>query len=95
MSLDTLKANSEIETGFKIFNKGEKDLIIYDYSTSCECTIISLLPNTIIKPHDSLPVNLKIKTYQDDKDKNKRIICTFKSNSDSIFTYLPISYYTK
>lgn len=95
ISLDTLKANTENNTSFKIFNKGGKDLIIYNYSASCECTIVSLMPNTIIKPHDSILVNLKVKTFIDDIGKTKRIICTFKNNSDSIFNYLPINFYTK
>lgn len=91
---DTVLANSSKVAEISIYNVGKSDLLIQDYSSSCECTIINLKPNTVIKPQDSILLELKIDASSEDTGRWTHILCTFKSNSDSTFTYLPISYFT-
>lgn len=93
--IDSIAPETKQIFDFKLYNKGDKNLIIKDYISSCECTLLDLKPNTAIEPGDSLPIRMTIQTFKEESGKLKNIICTFKNNSDSTFKHLPIYYYTK
>ncbi len=94
LNFDTILAKKSKTINLKLTNTGNQNLIIYDYQTSCECTFLNLSKMSIIKPNDSLNLKITLTGFTDDIGKWKRVLCTFKSNSDSIFTYLNIRYFT-
>lgn len=95
IEIDSIAPDSKQIIEFKIYNKGDRKLIIQDYISSCECTLLDLKPNTVIESNDSLPIRMSIQTFKEDTGKLKSVICTFKNNSDSSFKHLPIYYHTK
>jgi hypothetical protein len=95
VQLDTVTTETSKEGSFYIYNKGEERLLLEKYTTSCECTILELENNKTILPNDSLLVKFEIKGYSDDKGKQKNTLCTFKTNSNKIFEFVNLSYYTK
>jgi hypothetical protein len=95
ISLDTLIAGQSKSVYFTIINIGNDTLKIEKFNCSCECTIPELSENTRIISSDSLVVKLTVKGYKSDKDMWKQVLCTFKTNSDTIFSRLKIIYFTK
>ncbi len=95
LNYDTIIANTSKIKNITLKNIGSENLIISDFKSSCECTILNLQKNVIIKPNDSLNFDITIKGFPDDRGKWKNVQCTFKSNSDSVFTYLAVYYFTK
>lgn len=66
------------EKYFIIFNNGSRNLIIEDFTSSCECTSVGLKKNQIIEPHDSIKVSLKISEVQ---DSDNAVFITIKTNA--------------
>lgn len=95
LRFDTVNAKATKSKIMTLYNIGKSDLIVYNFQCSCECSVLDLPQNSIIKPKDSINFNLIIKGYDDDKNKWKTVECTFKTNSDSVYSYLNISYFTK
>lgn len=95
LRFDTVNAKATKSKIMTLYNIGKSDLIVYNFQCSCECSVLDLPQNSIIKPKDSISFNLIIKGYDDDKNKWKTVECTFKTNSDSVYSYLNISYFTK
>ena len=95
LSLDTVMIGESKSTSFSIKNIGNELLQIEKFNCSCECTVPELKENTVVKPSDSINIRLTVKGYETDKGKWKQVLCTFKTNSDSIFTRLNVKYYTK
>lgn len=95
ISLDTVYSNTQKPGKVIVRNLGNENLVISDYTCSCECTVPDLSKGTILKPNDSLSFNIVVKGYADEIGKWKIVQCTFKSNSDSIFSTIHIKYYTK
>ena len=63
---------------FTIYNRGNGDLKIEDFTSSCECTAIQLKKNQIIKPKDSIRVVLKVSQNQ---DADNTVFVTVKTNA--------------
>lgn len=92
INLDTITSNDTVRSSLVIYNRGNNTLYIYDYVCSCECTITDIVPNAAILPRDSLILGIKVKAYPGDKGSNKDVLCTFKTNADSIYANLHILY---
>lgn len=63
---------------FTIYNRGNGDLKIEDFTSSCECSVIELKKNQIIKPKDSLIVSIKVNSNQ---DADNAVFITVKTNA--------------
>ncbi|MFI5450850.1 DUF1573 domain-containing protein [Pedobacter sp. UC225_61] len=64
---------------FTIYNKGNAPLIIENFTTSCECTLLKLEKNQIINPNEKIIADIKI-----DKSKvgtGNQIFLTIKTNA--------------
>lgn len=94
-SLDTIISGQSKTTTVTIKNIGTDILKIEDFICSCECTVPKVAKNTLINPKDSLNIKVSVKAYSDDIGKWKKVLCTFKTNSDSIFLRHNIIFYTK
>ena len=79
----------------EIKNTGNDTLIIQGFECSCECTTPIIKGNTKIGPSDSISLQLVLTGYENNRGKKKSTLCTFKSNTDSVFSRLNISYFTK
>ncbi len=80
------KISSKKDTvlNFFIYNVGDEDLIIYDYSTSCNCNIEGLGKNVKINANDSIKTKIIInKAFASISSKD--ILMTIKTNTDTIF----------
>ncbi len=93
--LDTIQVKEKKDVVVKIKNPGNDTLIIYGFECSCECTTPLLRENTKINPNDSITVRLIVTGYENNKGKKSSTLCTFKSNTDSVFSRLTIKYFTK
>ena len=96
ISLDTEKLNSlkpgEKKAHFTIYNKGNTDLIIENFSSSCGCTVLKLKEGSKIKTYDSLIVPVELTLNQ---EKRYRIYITLRANSNppltSFYFDIPVS----
>lgn len=79
---DTIQAGDSAIIHFRICNDGTKDLIIEDYTISCECTTSLLQKGTIISPKDSVGISFTIKSDSSEKSKRKELLCTVKCNTN-------------
>jgi Protein of unknown function (DUF1573) len=95
INFDTVLRGGIKSNFIKVKNIGTEKLIIEKFSSSCECTIPELKENTIISPKDSLSIKITVKGYKEDSTKWKLVLCTFKTNADSIFHSVKVKYYTK
>jgi hypothetical protein len=81
-----IKPTDSIST-FTIKNNGDKALVIEDYTSSCQCTVVNLSKGLTIMPADSVVVKLNFK-----RNENKtKVHITLKSNTNPIFTNFFIS----
>lgn len=57
-----LKNINKLDTvrSFTIKNSGNKPLIIENFTTSCECTVINLKKNQTISPNEIIKVGMKV-----------------------------------
>ncbi|MEN9598497.1 MAG: hypothetical protein RL596_808 [Bacteroidota bacterium] len=88
LNLDGLKPKDSIKY-FKIFNTGTENLIIENFTTSCECTELGLTKNQVIKSNDSLLVRVLVSKVQ---DTDNTVFITIKTNSNPrllSFHFLP------
>jgi hypothetical protein len=69
---------------FKIYNFGRNDLVISDFSTSCDCAILNLVKNTHIKYKDSILTFISFSKSNKNSFK-KDILITLKTNTDTVF----------
>lgn len=92
--MDSIVAGTSKQALVKIYNVGNGILHIEDYKCSCECTIVETSKNSIINPNDSINIKINITGYRDDIGKWKSVLCTFKTNSDSIFLKTNLVYFT-
>ena len=78
--LHTQKLNiKETVRSFTIKNTGNSPLIIENFTTSCECTLLNLRKEQTILPQDSLEVNLEIE--QEKVGSGNLIYLTLKTNA--------------
>lgn len=77
--------DTQTYTSFTIVNTGNNHLIIEDFTSSCNCTLLMLKKNTSIEPKDSLVVPVML--TRDTKMKTQKIVdITLKSNTKPRFT---------
>ena len=62
-----------------IYNHGNKDLLIEDFTTSCECTVLNMKRGLKIPGGDSLLVPLDIN--KDKQNKDMVIFISIKTNT--------------
>lgn len=79
-----IKFNQTTQIHFKIYNRGNSNLIIDTISASCDCTVPGFVKKTIA-PQDSTILNVSY-TPVNPGDFKKAVI--IKSNIDSVFTVL-------
>lgn len=69
---------------FTIYNNGSAPLVIENFTTSCECTVLKLAKNQIINPNEKIIADIKI-----DKSKigtGDQIYLTIKTNANPRLT---------
>ena len=94
-AIDTVTAGQSKTAHITVKNLGNAVLKIDKFVCSCECTVPELSENTKILPNDSLRIKFTINGFDNDKGKWKQVLCTFKTNADSMFLRLNFNYYTK
>ena len=93
--LDTVIVG-QTKTGIvTIRNTGTDTLKIEGVKCSCECIVPEIVNTSSIAPNDSLNLKVTVMAYGDDIGKWKKVLCTFKTNSDSIFLKHYTFFYTK
>jgi len=92
IELGTISENESKIVPLTIYNRGNDTLKIFNYTCSCGFTVPSIHANQKIWPNDSLVINLTVVPESIDRGKFKMVLCTFKTNSDSIFTKFKLSY---
>jgi|GEM_PF-2325893 len=95
LQYDSVVAGKTYDTSFYIYNTGTDTLSIFNHTCTCECTLIDLPDGQKINPKDSFLLKLKLNIDSYGSAKDKKVQCTFKSNSDSIFSRLEIKYTVK
>jgi hypothetical protein len=78
INTENLATTDSIRT-LKIYNTGNADLIIEDFTSSCECILININKGKTILPNDSLICPLKIKKKSLDSD--NLVFVTLKTNA--------------
>lgn len=69
---------------FTIYNNGSAPLVIENFTTSCECSLLNIKKNQIITPNEKFTVDVKI-----DKEKvgkGEQIYVTVKTNANPRLT---------
>jgi len=84
LGLKNLKKTSKIERSFIIYNRGDSDLVIEDFTTSCECTVMNMKKGQKILGRDSLLVPLSIN--EDKQNKDMVIFISIKTNTNPSLT---------
>lgn len=84
INLGQIKFDSPVEINFKIYNKGNHNLIIDTVSASCECSVPNFVKKTIL-PFDS--TILKVKYTPVNLGPFQKAV-VLRSNTDSVFTVL-------
>lgn len=81
ISIDTSALNDQKDSirSFTIHNTGAGKLLILDYVSSCECTALNLKKGDVIPPKDSLKVEVKINSTQ--QEGGNMIAVTIKTNA--------------
>lgn len=67
------------QRSFTLFNHGNSDLVIEDFTSSCECTVMNMKKGSIIVSGDSLVVPVEIN--KDNQDKDRVIFISILSNA--------------
>lgn len=93
--LDTVIVGQTKTGTVTIKNTGKDTLKIEGVTCSCECTVPDIVGTSSIAPNDSLNLKITVKAYSNDIGKWKKVLCTFKTNSDSIFLRHYTFFYTK
>jgi hypothetical protein len=93
--LDTVLVGQTKTGTVTIKNIGTDTLKIEGVKCSCECTVPEIINASAIAPNDSLNLKITVKAYSDDIGKWKKVLCTFKTNADSIFLRHYTFFYTK
>lgn len=93
--LDSFSVSDSKQFNYTIYNKGGAPLIIEKFACSCECTTPNIKSNQQVAPFDSLVTTMTISPKVTDIGKALSVLCTFRTNADSIFTRLVIHYFVK
>lgn len=78
VNLNGLKVQDSIRS-FTIYNPGGKELVLEDFTSSCECTALNLHKGQEILPDDSL--NVKVRINKREQDVDNTVFITMKTNA--------------
>ncbi|MFM2336919.1 MAG: hypothetical protein RL115_112 [Bacteroidota bacterium] len=92
---DTVIAGQNKTILYKINNTGNINLVIKDFTLSCECTATDITKGNEILPSSEKIVTFVMNTQPSEKGKTKVLLCTFVCNTNPQINTIKIPVYIK